>query len=99
MVLEVSWDGLWTLSFGLSQFHGHGSWLLCEVALSCIHVTSIQARLTFFPVIVSLGIDIVQIAYRPVTHESFRKYSIQNYPGKIFNSLTLAFSHRLLAFP
>ena len=22
------------LSFGLSQFHGHGSWLVCEVALS-----------------------------------------------------------------
>ena len=20
-------------SFGLSQFHGHGSWLMCEVAL------------------------------------------------------------------
>ena len=34
MTLEVSWDGLWTLSFGLSQFHGHGSWLVCEVALS-----------------------------------------------------------------
>ena len=33
MILEVSWDGLWTLSFGLSQFHGHGSWLMCEVAL------------------------------------------------------------------
>ena len=26
--------GLWTLSFGLSQFHGHGPWLVCEVALS-----------------------------------------------------------------
>ena len=23
-----------TLSFGFSQFHGHGSWLMCEVALS-----------------------------------------------------------------
>ena len=34
MVLEVCWDdGLWTLSFGLSQFHG--SWLVCEVALMC----------------------------------------------------------------
>ena len=33
MVLEVSWDGLWTHSFGLSQIHGHGSWLVCEVAL------------------------------------------------------------------
>ena len=34
MILEVSWDGFWTLSFGLSQFHGHGSWLMCEVVLS-----------------------------------------------------------------
>ena len=33
MMLEVCWDGLWTLSFGLSQFHGHGSRLVCEVAL------------------------------------------------------------------
>jgi hypothetical protein len=33
-ILEVCWDGFWTLSFGLSQFHGHGSWLVCEVALS-----------------------------------------------------------------
>ena len=28
-------------SFGLSQFHGHGSWLVCEVAVSmhtqCMH--------------------------------------------------------------
>ena len=29
------WDGLWTLSFGLSQSYGHGFWLVCEVAL-CI---------------------------------------------------------------
>ena len=34
MILEVCWDGLWTLSFGLSQSHGSGSWLVCEVALS-----------------------------------------------------------------
>ena len=34
MILEVCWDGLWTLSFGLSQFHGHGSWVSCEVAFS-----------------------------------------------------------------
>ena len=33
MILDVSWDGLWTLSFELSQIHGHGSWLVCEVAL------------------------------------------------------------------
>ena len=31
MVLEVPWDGLWTLSFGLSQSHGHGTWLVYEV--------------------------------------------------------------------
>ena len=34
MILEVCWDGLWALSFGLSQFHGRGSWLVCEVALN-----------------------------------------------------------------
>ena len=33
MISEVCWDGLWTLSFGLSQFHGHSSWLVCEVDL------------------------------------------------------------------
>ena len=33
MILGVSRDGMWTLSFGLLQFHGHGSWLMCEVAL------------------------------------------------------------------
>ena len=32
MILEVCWDGLWTLSFGLSQFRGHGSCLVCQVA-------------------------------------------------------------------
>ena len=32
-ILGVCWDGLWTLSLGLSQFHGHGTWLMCEVAL------------------------------------------------------------------
>ena len=32
MTWGASWDGLWTLSFELSQFHGHGSWLMCEVA-------------------------------------------------------------------
>ena len=38
MMLEVYWDnGLWTLAFGLSQFHGQGSWLVCEVALSNPH--------------------------------------------------------------
>ena len=34
VILEVSLDGLWTLSFGLSQCHCHGSWRVCEVALS-----------------------------------------------------------------
>ena len=27
MILEMCWDSLGTLSFGLSQFHGHGSWV------------------------------------------------------------------------
>ena len=39
MILEVSWDNLRTLSFGLFQFHGHGSWLACEVALSVSRAT------------------------------------------------------------
>jgi hypothetical protein len=34
MILEVCWDGVWTPSFGLPQFCGLGSWLVCEVALS-----------------------------------------------------------------
>jgi hypothetical protein len=33
-ILEVCWDGLRTLPFGLSQFHGHGSPLVCDVALT-----------------------------------------------------------------
>ena len=33
MILEVPWDGLWTLFLGSHNFHGHGSWLLCEVAM------------------------------------------------------------------
>ena len=34
MISSVSWNNFWTLPFGLSQFHGHGSWLVCEVALN-----------------------------------------------------------------
>ena len=34
MILEVCWDSRGTLCFGLSQCHGHGSRLVCEVALS-----------------------------------------------------------------
>ena len=33
MTLKVCWDGLQTLSFGLSQFHGHGSQLVCEAMI------------------------------------------------------------------
>ena len=33
MILEVTWDSLWKFSFGLSQFHDHGPWLVCEPAL------------------------------------------------------------------
>ena len=42
MILEVSWDGLWTLSLGLSHFHAHSSWLVCEVALSTCNSNSGQ---------------------------------------------------------
>ena len=31
MILGVCRDRIWTLSFGLSQFHGHRSWLLARV--------------------------------------------------------------------
>jgi hypothetical protein len=35
-----------TLSFGPSQFHGHGSWLVCEVALSmCVRLVEDVATL------------------------------------------------------
>jgi len=44
MSLEVSWDGLWTLSFGLSQFHGLDSWVVCEVALRTTSHTRLKAR-------------------------------------------------------
>ena len=43
MILEVSWDALWTLPFGLSQYPGHGSWLMCEVALTSLLTTSKRA--------------------------------------------------------
>jgi len=33
MILEVCWEDLWALSFGLSQLRGQGSWLVCEVGL------------------------------------------------------------------
>ena len=42
VILEVCWEGLWTLCFGLSQFHGHGSWLACEVTLMYEGLTSIH---------------------------------------------------------
>ena len=34
MILEVCWDNLRILSFGLSHFNGLGSQLVCEVALN-----------------------------------------------------------------
>jgi hypothetical protein len=36
--LEVSWDGLRTLSFRISQYLGHGFWLVCEVALTTMNM-------------------------------------------------------------
>ena len=46
MILELCWDGLWTLSSRLSQYHGHGSWLVCEVALSLSSITSFNLNNT-----------------------------------------------------
>ena len=34
---RCGWDNLWILSSGLSQFHGHGPWLMCEVALIILY--------------------------------------------------------------
>ena len=56
MTLEKSWDSLWALSYGLSQFHGHGSWLVCEVELSlllgdmyvCVLIPLSMARYTTY---------------------------------------------------
>ena len=36
VILEVWWDVPLTLSFGPSQCHGHGSWLMCEVAVRVV---------------------------------------------------------------
>jgi hypothetical protein len=38
MILEMCWGRLWTLSFGLSQFDGHNSWLVYEVDLDTLRV-------------------------------------------------------------
>ena len=64
MGLEVFWDGLWTLSFGLSQLHGHGSWLVCEVAVRAgldyseeVHrlANKFQPKTRFFEVMVGVA--------------------------------------------
>ena len=44
MIWEVGWDGLWTLSFELPQCLGHGSWLVCEVALRATSHTRLTTR-------------------------------------------------------
>jgi hypothetical protein len=33
-LLEASWTAFGHFSFGIPQFHGHGPWLMCDVALS-----------------------------------------------------------------
>jgi hypothetical protein len=48
MIWEVSWHGLRTLSFGLLQFHGHGSWLVCEVVLSLEGPNDVKCRKTMY---------------------------------------------------
>ena len=45
MILEVTWEGLWTLPFGRSQFHGHNSWLVCEVALRHLQSHVVWSRI------------------------------------------------------
>ena len=56
-------DGLWTLSFGLSQFHGHGSWLVCEVALiagTLLNGSQVKCMATSWPSIVSTQFDSIR---------------------------------------
>ena len=68
-MLEVCWDGgLWTLSFGLSQFQGHGSWLVCEVALSntIAHDNEMRA-LTLANIIILLLLIIMALSFMGAT--------------------------------
>jgi hypothetical protein len=41
---RVCWDGLLTHSFGLPQFCGHDSWLVCRVAIRATSHTRLRAR-------------------------------------------------------
>ena len=70
MILEVCWDGLRTLSFKLSQVHGHGSWLVCEVALTCFGdgmdiCIYLEHDIAFFLVV-------VVVWYHLVAHEKMK---------------------------
>ena len=40
---------LWALSFGLSRYHGQGSWLVCDVALSARWWTCTNRGRSHFP--------------------------------------------------
>jgi hypothetical protein len=65
MILEVYWDGIWTLSFGLSQFHGHGSWLVCEVTLIVVvKVAIVVIKASPFREISWLECDIPPLTYQ-----------------------------------
>ena len=44
MIFNVSWDSLGTLSFGLSQFHGHGSWLVCGLPFNPTQIAGPAAQ-------------------------------------------------------
>jgi hypothetical protein len=71
MILEVPWDGLWTLSFGLSQFHGHGSWLVCEVALSVQDKQSCcqwMANLGYYSFVNQFLASLFEMAYSNFLH-------------------------------
>jgi hypothetical protein len=66
-ILEVLWDGLWTLSFGLSQFHGHNSWFMCEVALKLVSKQSyfhVQTYLIFTYLNVALTTMVLSLVTR-----------------------------------
>ena len=40
MILEVCWDGLWSLPFGLSQSHGHGL-MAVGSCVKCVLISSV----------------------------------------------------------
>jgi hypothetical protein len=61
------------LTFGLSQFHGHGSWLLCEVALTLVTPPTPSIHRPRTPLTHSLStqwMKLTMIPFHPHIHSS-----------------------------